>query len=143
MIELRHVPTSLKNWFNQKNFPVTKLNTLYSTSQVHIKMLRDGMLIEARHVKRKQLNQYLEGDFLKQEKRSMDSHNEFNNTLLANRKRLSTELAQSKDPQQQPANMQPNQQNVNTQQTKRRRPVSESVSSYDMLVDMLGFCKNI
>ncbi|KAL5288536.1 hrg family protein [Megaselia abdita] len=94
---------------------------------VHIKMLRDGMMIEARHVKRKQLNQYLEADFLKQEKRSMESHNEFNNTLLANRKRLSSELAQSKDSIPQPANNQPNQQNVNTQ-TKRRRPVSESVS---------------
>lgn len=90
-------------------------------------MLRDGMMIEARHVKRKQLNQYLEGDFLKQEKRSMENHNEFNNTLLANRKRLSSELAQSKDPQQ-TANNQPNQQNVNTQ-TKRRRPISESVST--------------
>lgn len=86
------------------------------------------MMIEARHVKRKQLSQYLEADFLKQEKKSMENHNEFNNTLLANRKRLSSELAQSKDPQQPANNQQPNQQNVNTQ-TKRRRPVSESVST--------------
>lgn len=83
------------------------------------------MLIEARHVKRKQLNQYLDSDFLKQEKRSMESHNEFNNTLLETRKRLSTELAQSKEPVNNPMILQ----NTNTQ-PKRRRLTSESVSRY-------------
>jgi len=56
------------------------------------------MAIDARHVKRKQLSLYLDADFLKRERKSMESHNNFNNTLLANRKRLSTELAQSQDP---------------------------------------------
>ncbi|KAH8402468.1 hypothetical protein KR009_012216 [Drosophila setifemur] len=65
---------------------------------VNIKMLKEGMTIDARHVKRKQLSLYLDADFLKRERKSMESHNNFNNTLLANRKRLSTELAQSQDP---------------------------------------------
>ncbi|EDW48631.1 GM19819 [Drosophila sechellia] len=65
---------------------------------VNIKMLKEGMTIDARHVKRKQLSLYLDSDFLKRERKSMESHNNFNNTLLANRKRLSTELAQSQDP---------------------------------------------
>lgn len=56
-------------------------------------MLKDGMQIEARHVKRKQLNQYLDSEFLKRERRSMEIHNNFNNTIIANRKRLSNELA--------------------------------------------------
>lgn len=60
-------------------------------------MLKEGMTIDARHVKRKQLSLYLDADFLKRERKSMESHNNFNNTLLANRKRLSTELAQSQD----------------------------------------------
>ncbi|KAM8713748.1 hypothetical protein ACLKA7_013988 [Drosophila subpalustris] len=65
---------------------------------VNIKMLKEGMAIDARHVKRKQLSLYLDADFLKRERKSMESHNNFNNTLMANRKRLSTELAQSQDP---------------------------------------------
>lgn len=56
------------------------------------------MAIDARHLKRKQLSLYLDADFLKRERKSMESHNNFNNTLLANRKRLSSELAQSQDP---------------------------------------------
>ncbi|KAH8279305.1 hypothetical protein KR026_005875, partial [Drosophila bipectinata] len=64
---------------------------------VNIKMLKEGMTIDARHVKRKQLSLYLDADFLKRERKSMENHNNFNNTLLANRKRLSTELAQSQD----------------------------------------------
>ena len=79
--------------------------------QVHIKMLQDGMLIEVRHVKRKQLNEYLESDFLKQEKRTMENHNEFNNTLLSSRKRFSSELAQSED--------QLNHETVNTQKKRK------------------------
>ncbi|EDW74821.2 uncharacterized protein Dwil_GK15696 [Drosophila willistoni] len=65
---------------------------------VNIKMLKEGMTIDARHVKRKQLSLYLDADFLKRERKSMENHNNFNNTLLANRKRLSTELSQSQDP---------------------------------------------
>lgn len=52
------------------------------------------MSIEARHVKRKQLSQYLDGDFLKRERKSMDNHNIFNNAIIANRKRLSSEMQQ-------------------------------------------------
>ncbi|EDS43096.1 poly a polymerase [Culex quinquefasciatus] len=40
---------------------------------VHIKVLettRDGMKIEARHVRRKQLNQYLDPNLLKRERNS-------------------------------------------------------------------------
>lgn len=55
------------------------------------------MSIDARHVKRKQLSLYLDADFLKRERKSMESHNNFNNQLMANRKRLSTELAQAQD----------------------------------------------
>lgn len=57
-------------------------------------MLKEGMSIEARHVKRKQLSQYLDADFLKRERKSMDSHNSFNNAIIANRKRLSSEMLQ-------------------------------------------------
>ncbi|KAL9912645.1 poly(A) polymerase beta isoform X1 [Glossina fuscipes] len=62
--------------------------------RVNIKMLKEGMSIEARHVKRKQLSQYLDGDFLKRERKSMENHNNFNNAILANRKRLSSEMNQ-------------------------------------------------
>ncbi|KAH8355304.1 hypothetical protein KR093_010715, partial [Drosophila rubida] len=65
---------------------------------VNIKMLKEGMAIDARHVKRKQLSLYLDSDFLKRERKSMEIHNNFNNTLMANRKRLSTELAQAQEP---------------------------------------------
>ena len=64
-------------------------------------MLKEGMTIEARPVKRKQLNQYLEGDLLKRERRSMKNHNNFNNAILANKKRLSSELDKQQSQQQQ------------------------------------------
>lgn len=60
-------------------------------------MLKEGMSIVARHVKRKQLSLYLDSDFLKRERKSMESHNNFNNQLMASRKRLSSELAQAQD----------------------------------------------
>ncbi|XP_012155930.1 poly(A) polymerase type 3 [Ceratitis capitata] len=63
---------------------------------VNIKMLKDGMNIEARHVKRKSLSQYLDTDFLKRERKSMDQHNSFSNALLANRKRISGEMLTQK-----------------------------------------------
>ncbi|XP_037945041.1 poly(A) polymerase type 3-like [Teleopsis dalmanni] len=62
---------------------------------VNIKMLKEGMLIEARHVKRKQLSLYLDADFLKRERKSMETHTSFNNMVMANRQRYSTELAQT------------------------------------------------
>lgn len=78
-------------------------------------MLKDGMAMEARHVKRKQLSQYLDADFLKRERKSMDSHNSFNNTVIANRKRLSNEMLQK---------------DASNGSVKRSR-VSESVSKND------------
>ncbi|XP_017868494.1 PREDICTED: poly(A) polymerase type 3 isoform X1 [Drosophila arizonae] len=64
---------------------------------VNIKMLKEGMSIVARHVKRKQLSVYLDADFLKRERKSMENHNNFNNSMMAKRKRLSSELAQSQE----------------------------------------------
>lgn len=66
------------------------------TGHVHshaanIKMLKEGMTIEARHVRRKQLHQYLESDILKRERRSMESHS---TSLLTSKKRLSSEVEQ-------------------------------------------------
>lgn len=55
---------------------------------INIKMLKEGMKIEARHVKRKQLNQYLSPSLLKRErKNSVNSTNVKNGT--ESRKRLS------------------------------------------------------
>lgn len=75
------------------------------------------MSIEARHVKRKQLSQYLDADFLKKERKSMESHNNFNNQIMANRKRLSTE-------------MQKDGSNGSTNTNVKRSRVSESVSKH-------------
>uniref|UniRef100_A0A182JFJ5 Poly(A) polymerase n=1 Tax=Anopheles atroparvus TaxID=41427 RepID=A0A182JFJ5_ANOAO len=41
---------------------------------VHIKLLKDGMKIEARHVRRKQLAQYLDPNLLKRERKISDSY---------------------------------------------------------------------
>lgn len=41
--------------------------------QVHIKLLKDGMKIEARHVRRKQLSQYLDPNLLKRERKNSDT----------------------------------------------------------------------
>ncbi|XP_052870046.1 poly(A) polymerase type 3 [Anopheles cruzii] len=41
---------------------------------VHIKLLKDGMKIEARHVRRKQLSQYLDPNLLKRERKISDSY---------------------------------------------------------------------
>jgi len=94
--------------------------------QVNIKMLKEGMTIDARHVKRKQLSLYLDSDFLKRERKSMESHNNFNNTLLANRKRLSTELAQSQDPL--PPGQQPSSGNRGRDSGAKIQRLSDSVS---------------
>ncbi|XP_055644970.1 poly(A) polymerase type 3 isoform X2 [Toxorhynchites rutilus septentrionalis] len=40
---------------------------------VHIKLLKDGMKIEARHVRRKQLSQYLDPNLLKRERKNSDT----------------------------------------------------------------------
>ena len=42
---------------------------------MNIKMLKEGMKIEARHVRRKQLTQYIDVNYLKRERKSSDSIN--------------------------------------------------------------------
>jgi len=59
---------------------------------VNIKMLKTGMEIEARHVRRKQLCQYLDKDLLNRERKNTEPSLM---TLLAAKKRLSSELQNS------------------------------------------------
>ncbi|XP_055373018.1 poly(A) polymerase type 3 [Condylostylus longicornis] len=107
------VPSHCSLWFIGLDFQKTEnLNVDLTESiqhftahveshAVNIKMLKDGMTIEARPVKRKQLNQYLDTELLKRERRSMENHNNFNNAILANKKRLSSELDKQQNQQQQ------------------------------------------
>ena len=67
------------------------------------------MTIAARYVKRKQLSIYLDSEFLKKEKKSMDSYTQFQNSITANRKRLSSELSANSNSQASP----PHQQTIN------------------------------
>uniref|UniRef100_A0A182PCV2 Poly(A) polymerase n=1 Tax=Anopheles epiroticus TaxID=199890 RepID=A0A182PCV2_9DIPT len=73
---------------------------------VHIKLLKDGMKIEARHVRRKQLAQYLDPNLLKRERKISDSYTQSCSTAgsgnsngsaspadAASRKRKSTDLS--------------------------------------------------
>lgn len=60
--------------------------------QVNIKLLKEGMEIEARHVRRKQLNQYLDKELLNRERKNTEPSL---HSLLAAKKRLSNELANS------------------------------------------------
>lgn len=64
-------------------------------------MLRDGMEIEVRHVKRKQLNQYLDKDILNLERKNAEAP-VTPSPITAAKKRLSTELAQSQGQDTQP-----------------------------------------
>lgn len=59
---------------------------------VQIKLLKEGMEIEARHVRRKQLNQYLEKEFVNRERKNTQPPLV---SLLTAKKRLSTELSSS------------------------------------------------
>lgn len=56
---------------------------------VNIKLLKEGMEIEARHVRRKQLNQYLDKELLNRERKNNEPSL---GTLMAAKKRLSSEL---------------------------------------------------
>lgn len=47
-----------------------------SIFQINIKLLKEGMKIEARHVKRKQLSQYLEPEFLKKERKLFQQYSQ-------------------------------------------------------------------
>lgn len=63
---------------------------------VNIKMLKDGMEIEARHVRRRQLSQYLDKELLNRERRNNEPTL---SSLLAAKKRLSTQISQDQPPQ--------------------------------------------
>ncbi|XP_037914703.1 poly(A) polymerase type 3 isoform X2 [Hermetia illucens] len=103
------------------------------TAQVHshavnIKMLKMGMQIEARHVKRKQLNQYLDPELLKRERRSTEHHNSFSNSMMASKKRLSSEL--SSQPQKKNRNSEtPQQHEENSNASSVGSEVSTSSST--------------
>ncbi|XP_053680951.1 poly(A) polymerase type 3 [Anopheles nili] len=73
---------------------------------VHIKLLKDGMKIEARHVRRKQLAQYLDPNLLKRERKISDSYTQSSSAGgsgnnngsaspadVASRKRKSTDIS--------------------------------------------------
>ncbi|KAG5899252.1 hypothetical protein JTB14_035430 [Gonioctena quinquepunctata] len=60
---------------------------------VNIQVLKDGMTLDARHVKRKQLSQYLAPGLIKRERKSSITKN----GATDNRKRLSSEIASDGD----------------------------------------------
>lgn len=53
-------------------------------------MLKDGMRIEARHVRRKQLSQYIDVNYIKRERKVSETQN--NTSLQLAKKRLSAEI---------------------------------------------------
>lgn len=53
-------------------------------------MLKDGMRIEARHVRRKQLSQYIDNSYIKRERKVSETQN--NTSLQLAKKRLSAEI---------------------------------------------------
>lgn len=73
------------------NFQLINLSINF---QVHIKMLKEGMKIEARHVRRKQLSKYIDPSFLKRERKTSEVTLDGTQINLT-RKRLSAELLQS------------------------------------------------
>uniref|UniRef100_A0A182QW87 Poly(A) polymerase n=1 Tax=Anopheles farauti TaxID=69004 RepID=A0A182QW87_9DIPT len=85
---------------------------------VHIKLLKDGMKIEARHVRRKQLAQYLDPNLLKRERKISDSYTQSSSSATVgggnnssasspadsgSRKRKSTDFTSSTTPTSSPA----------------------------------------
>lgn len=80
--------------------------------QVNIKLLKEGMQIEARHVRRKQLSQYLDKELLNRERKNSEVVTT-PSPITAAKKRISTELAQSQ---------------TTLQQVAKRPRLSESVS---------------
>lgn len=62
-------------------------------------MLKEGMKIEARHVRRKQLSQYIDSSFVKRERKASESLNNSTSSItqLA-KKRLSAETLNSSNP---------------------------------------------
>lgn len=86
--------------------------------QINIKLLKEGMKIEARHVKRKQLTQYLEPEFLKKERKLFQQYS----ALVA----ANNTVKRSSSAQNLSASSQPGQ---TTPGSIKRQRVSESVST--------------
>jgi hypothetical protein len=57
-------------------------------------MLKEGMKIEARHVRRKQLSQYIDINHLKRERKVSESLNNSSSVTQLAKKRLSAEMGQ-------------------------------------------------
>lgn len=57
-------------------------------------MLKEGMKIEARHVRRKQLSQYIDINLLKRERKVSESLNNSASVTQLAKKRLSAEMGQ-------------------------------------------------
>lgn len=74
-------------------------------------MLKDGMRIEARHVRRKQLSQYIDVNYIKRERKVSETQN--NTSLQLAKKRLSAEI----------------QSQIQNSTLKRSKLLDESVSS--------------
>lgn len=97
-----------------------------------ISLQKEGMEIEVRHVRRKQLNTYLDKDILNRERKSLDSVTNVTASVTAtSKKRISTEIMpQSTQQQTQTQTQIPLQQNDPSQTTKRQR-TNEYVSNYN------------
>jgi poly(A) polymerase len=66
---------------------------------VNIKMLKEGMKIEARHVRRKQLSQYIDSSFVKRERKASESLNNSSSSITQLvKKRLSAESNLNSNP---------------------------------------------
>lgn len=74
----------------------SKKNIAFFSTQMNIKLRKEGMEIEARHVRRKQLSQYLEKELLNRERKSMESATAVVQSLTSSmRKRVSTDPPQT------------------------------------------------
>lgn len=67
-------------------------NRLIEYFQFNIKMLKEGMDIEARHVRRKQLAEYIDSNHLKRERKASESLNSSASVTQLAKKRLSAEM---------------------------------------------------
>ncbi|XP_029407061.2 poly(A) polymerase type 3 [Bactrocera dorsalis] len=63
----------------------------------NINMLKYGMQLDTCHVKRKDLSQYLDKDFLKRERKAMEQHTNFENAISAKAKRSSSEMSSEEE----------------------------------------------
>lgn len=54
-------------------------------------MLKEGMKIEARHVRRKQLSQYIDINYVKKERKMSETLNNSTSSIVLAKKRLSAE----------------------------------------------------